>query len=345
MKNFLVILLITSIVTVFAQEKKHTVAKGETLFSISKKHKISVDEIKEWNKLTSNDLSLGQDLIISKINNSEQLTHKVASGETLYGIAKKHDVSVAQIKEWNKLQSESLNLGQTLTIKPSKAVVKTETVHSVTSGETLYSISQDYSMSVKDLIKINKLESNALSIGQQLIVTEAKINPEEKTIVETTNKEIKEATKRDIIHTVNAKETLFSISRIYGVHVSEIKKLNKLPTYEISIGQKLIIQDKKSSETEVQGVEPSFLSKETGNASLNFNSSISHKKYSYCLHKTLKVGTIVKVTNTDSNDFIYARVMGLLSKSDSQLIGINQVIADKIGNGLSTFPSTIEYAK
>lgn len=345
MKKLLLIILISSITNVFAQEKKHTVSQGETLYAISKKYSISVDQLKKWNDLKTNDLTLGQELVVSKSPENLKKTHVVKSGETLYSISKLYNVSLDQIKKWNKLESESLSLGQTLIINNSEKVVKVKKTHIVQSGETLYSISQDYSMSVEDLIKVNKLESNSLSIGQQLIVTDDAIKTEEKVQIEATNLEIKEQAKQDIVHTVGPKETLFSISRIYGVSVNDIKKLNDLTTYEISIGQKLVIQDKKSKPSEIESAEPTFLSKELGTASLNFSSSISHNKYSYCLHKNLKVGTIVKITNTDSNDFIYARVMGSLISSDQDLVGINKVIVDKIGNGLNTFPTAVEYVK
>lgn len=244
-----------------------------------------------------------------------------------------------------------MKLGQTLTLfQTPNTIIKKEdlkrTTHTVIPGETLYSISKDYNMTVEEVIQLNKLKSNALNVGQQLIVTQNDVSNEEKQKVEKINNEIELQQKRDIVHTVKPKETLFSISRIYSVPVAEIKQLNKLTTYEISVGQKLTIQDKKAgNELSYKNAEPSFLTKETGNASLNFNSKIAHDKFSYCLHKTLKVGTIIKITNVDSNTFIYARVMGNLAKQDPALVGINQVIANKISNGLTTFPVSIEYAR
>lgn len=353
--NMKKLLFITFILTVFSsigQTTKHLVAKGETLYSISKKYKISVEELKKNNQLTSNELSLGQELIIkSTPSHKSESKHTVQKGETLYSISKKYNVSVSKIKEWNDLESESLKLGQTLILFPTpNTIIKKEDLkritHSVIPGETLYSISKDYNMTVEEVIQLNKLKSNALNVGQQLIVTQNDVSNEEKQKVEKINNEIELQQKRDIVHTVKPKETLFSISRIYSVPVAEIKQLNKLTTYEISVGQKLIIQDKKAgNELSYKNAEPSFLTKETGNASLNFNSKIAHDKFSYCLHKTLKVGTIIKITNVDSNTFIYARVMGNLAKQDPALVGINQVIANKISNGLTTFPVSIEYAR
>ena len=349
MKKIITILLLSSALSVFAQQKSHTVQKSETLYSISKQYNVSVDQIKEWNNLSSNDLSLRQEIIVSqptKASNQTSKHHVVASGETLYSISKKYNVTVEQLKTLNTLSSESLSLGQKLIISGSKKEdTDKEAVHTVSSGETLYSISQDHSMTVEELIKRNKLESNALSIGQKLIVTGAPLKQEEEQSVAENNKTISEQAKRDIIHTVRPKETLFSISRIYGVPVSDIKKLNKMTTYEISIGQKLVIQDRKSNGSSLEKAEPTYLNKEIGAATLRVNSTIAHKKYSYCLHKTLKVGTVVKITNTDSNEFIYARIMGNLGSSDKALVAINQTIADKISNGLSTFPASIEYVK
>jgi LysM repeat protein len=105
------------------QQKFHIVAQGETLYSISKKYSISITDLKTQNHLKSEQVYVGQKLWIDKIEdtsssetNTNQLKHTVAQGETLYAISRKYNVTVEDIKKWNKLQSDSLVLGQILVI-------------------------------------------------------------------------------------------------------------------------------------------------------------------------------------------------------------------------------------
>ncbi len=113
-------------------------------------------------------------------------THTVRRGETAWSIAQRYNVSVLDLKRWNRLPSYSLKAGRKLKIltvikkeKVTPATVKTspkkntavrpKTVyHSVRSGETLYSISRRYGVSVSEIKRNNGLRSDNLRIGQRL---------------------------------------------------------------------------------------------------------------------------------------------------------------------------------
>jgi len=108
----------------------HTVAAGETLYSVARKYGVKVDDIVAWNKLTNQSLSIGQVLTIngSATNTpppAEQPTsnpvpfaraqkHLVQTGETLSAIATKRNVSEDSLRVWNKLTSTTLTIGQTI---------------------------------------------------------------------------------------------------------------------------------------------------------------------------------------------------------------------------------------
>ena len=102
--------------------------------------------------------------------------------------------------------------------------------HVVQSGETLYSIAQQYHVTVHNLMKWNHLNSNDIQIGQQLQVAP----PEQQTTG------AQEASVRK--HIVKKGETLFSISKQYGVSVDQLKSLNDLQNYALHVGQVLVIQ-------------------------------------------------------------------------------------------------------
>ena len=99
----------------------YTVKSGDSLYSISKKFNTSVDELKKVNNLSSNLLSIGDKLIIpnnqSNNDNSNSNTYTVKSGDSLYSIARKYNITVDKIKSDNNLTKNLLSIGQKLIIK------------------------------------------------------------------------------------------------------------------------------------------------------------------------------------------------------------------------------------
>lgn len=162
---------------------KYKVDKGNTFYSISKKYGVTVDELMSFNEIKS--LGLNQIIYIptNKVAVSNQQKHIVAKGETLYMISKKYNVTVEELKKRNKLSSNELSLGQTLNIDSPKSITTKNIVakstpvksdlrtHQVAKGETLYSISKIYDISVSEIKLLNKLTNNELNLGQQLILS------------------------------------------------------------------------------------------------------------------------------------------------------------------------------
>lgn len=143
----------------------YTVVAGDTLYSIAKKFGITVVDLKNWNNLTSDTISIGQILIVSKdaINN----TYVVQAGDTLYGIAKKFGVTVADLKNWNGLTSDTISIGQVLIVSKNA----TNTTYTVQAGDTLYSIAKKFNITVAQLKSWNGLTSDIIHVGQVLRVT------------------------------------------------------------------------------------------------------------------------------------------------------------------------------
>lgn len=126
----------------------HTVASKETLYSIARTYQVSMDDLKRWNDLTDASLAIGQQLVIKKSAAvtvrapqpaqaetpqpvSKGGTHTVQSGQTLFSIAREHNVSIEQLREWNRLDGNELKIGQTLYLSqpgPSEVVARGEEV-------------------------------------------------------------------------------------------------------------------------------------------------------------------------------------------------------------------------
>ena len=125
----------------------HVVKKGESLKSIANKYRVSVSNIKKWNRLKKDVIRPGQKLTIyrsgapmaqvgkstkSSSNSTASSsapttkTHVVKKGETLSSIAKKYGCTVADIKNWNGMKTNTVKVGQKLTIKSGKGGTTTK---------------------------------------------------------------------------------------------------------------------------------------------------------------------------------------------------------------------------
>lgn len=157
-----------SIPTTPSTSNVYNVKNGDTLYSIAGRYGITVDSLKTANNLTSDNLKIGQQLIIpSTSSNTGTTTYTVKSGDTLYGIATKYGVSVDDIKRANNLSSNLLQIGQKLTI-PSSSGGSGGTTYTVKRGDNLYNIAQKYNVSVSAIMNANNLSTTLLQIGQVL---------------------------------------------------------------------------------------------------------------------------------------------------------------------------------
>jgi LysM repeat protein len=146
----------------------YVVKSGDTLYGISNKYGISVDELKKINNLKDNNLSIGQKILVggtSEIMDNNYDTYIVKKGDSLYFIASKYGINVDKLKEINNLSTNLLSIGQKLLVPNVK-----KASYKVVSGDTLYSIAQKFGTTVNKLKEINNLKSNDLTIGQILVV-------------------------------------------------------------------------------------------------------------------------------------------------------------------------------
>ncbi len=95
----------------------YTVEFGDTLYSISKKKNVSLIALKELNTLDTNEISIGQKLILSKLPIKKTIEYKVKVGDTIYSIARDNQTTVSNLMEINNLKSNNIAIGQLLIIK------------------------------------------------------------------------------------------------------------------------------------------------------------------------------------------------------------------------------------
>ena len=96
----------------------YIVKKGDSLYLISQKYDLKIDDLKNWNGLKSNTIYVGQKLQLTKPekNQTTTKTYTVQKGDTLYRVAKTYDVNIDQIKTWNALKNNTIYVGQKLVV-------------------------------------------------------------------------------------------------------------------------------------------------------------------------------------------------------------------------------------
>ena len=169
----------------------HKVNSGETLFSISKKYGVSIESLKEWNKLQGNGVKVGQVLSIKEGgSNQTRIASNTKVSETVpvkeQPIVEEKKVEAPKAKaETVKSKPEPAKSAST-SVPTSAPIVPGDWIsHTVKSGETLFSLSSEYGSSVENLIQWNALTSNNLRAGQVIKVGRAPEGPSTVPIVGT----------------------------------------------------------------------------------------------------------------------------------------------------------------
>ncbi len=293
----------------------HKVSPGETLFSISKKYGVSVDSLKQWNKLLGNDLSVGQALIVKEaaLADNSQITAPAPSVAATTTVAASTAVTPpagenqpkAETKKTDKKAEQPVSKPQPESIRASSStatVANTPPIapgewisHTVNQGETLFSLSTQYNSSVEDLIKWNALTSNNLRSGQVIKVGRAPEGP-------------------STVPVIGSPKVAASTAEMTVEPTSE----------NTSGGFKNIT--------------------ETGQAEL-IEGTGSHKKY-LVLHRSAPVGSIMRVKNEENDLTIFARVVGTLPETGDNsklVIKLSQAAFDQLKAVNQRFPVEVLY--
>lgn len=295
----------------------HKVNPGETLFSISKKYGVSVDSLKQWNKLLGNDLSVGQALVVKDTglaNNPTTISPAPTVGATTT-VATTPVVVENQTKsqpkpvekkaeepktkpEATKPQPESIKTSNstTTTVANTTPIAPGEWIsHTVKQGETLFSLSTQYNSSVEDLIKWNALTSNNLRSGQIIKVGRAPEGPSTVPVIGT-------------------------------------------PKVAASTAEMTVEPTPENTSGGFKNIT------ETGQAEL-IEGTGGHKKY-LVLHRTAPVGSIMRVKNEENDLTIFARVVGTLPETGDNsklVIKLSQAAFDQLKAVNQRFPVEVLY--
>ncbi len=333
-------------------------------------------------------------LRMETVNGQTVIVHLVGEKETLFGLSKRYGVTVARILEFNPTADGGIEAGQLIKVPyVAKGRVQTAagTIHKVQPKETLFSISRMYSVSVDDIKAWNNLKDNALSVGQDILIKKGGGQPVTQTQVkptETPNTTPAAGNTLKMTHTVAPGETLFSISKTYGVSIDQIKSWNGLQSNELKVSQVIYVaqpmfqpgtESTKTPTTTtttpttqtVQVVRQDPVNttptvNPTAGSPVKISESVlgtdevhelgvaeliegtdGNRKY-LALHRTAKPGSILKVRNELNNREVFVRVAGSLPNTgvnDNLVIKISKSAYDRLGGVDKKFRVEVTYYK
>ena len=260
-----------------AKVRYYRVKRNDNLSTIAQKYDVKVEDLKKWNNIRGNKVAYGKNLKINGIETDQSSTalakveldkkgvqkdsagvasasfYVVQKGDNLSAIAKKFNVTVAEIQEWNKLINNNVQLGASLQVvknptnkeEIAETVERKDIAYSVQKGDNLGSIAKKFGATIEELKQWNNLKSNAIAIGNSLVVAknEIVIDTNKATVASFKKKEqFSNSAKKEAEYYVKKGDSLYSISKKYpGVTISDLKKWNNIKDDELKPGMKLKI--------------------------------------------------------------------------------------------------------
>jgi LysM repeat protein len=247
----------------YAQDyKTHKVKVGETIEDIARNYMVTPFDLYALNPDAKTSLTTNTVLIIprSKIASVPKVvqvkevkdfkTHKVRRKETLFSISKKYQVTIDDIKKYNKrLYSENLRKGSRIKIPLFKTVLKEETLantikkYKVLPKEGKWRIAYKFGVTVNELEKLNPKIGDSLQVGQEINVPNIATNEEKTVEVENYN-----------YYTVLPKEGFYRLKLKLGIEQEELERLNPSLS-ETGLKAGMVIKVPLNIETNLEGSE------------------------------------------------------------------------------------------
>lgn len=205
-------------------------------------------------------------------NGKKYITHTIAAGDTLFSLARTYGVTeedilnAAEEISGERLSASSLKLGEKLFIpktedkKQSKRTKSLFRTHIVERGQTLYSIAKSYKISVAVIEEDNPdVDARTLAPGTELRIRRSEMGYATTDEIEGVERERNQSpTVGEGYHQVQPGETVYSLSRRYGITEEEFLALNNLTTNDLKVG--MIVRVSKSIKSTLEGAEEATIS-------------------------------------------------------------------------------------
>lgn len=298
-------------VTIQKVKITHKVKSGESLSTIAKKYKVSVAELKSWNSLSSDKLSIGKALKVItkkavpvKQNGTQTQAEPLVADAAVKEEVKKEEPRVTDRKTEIPNETKEVVFVSTKSPSATTKVTGDGISHTVKSGESLFLLAKMYGSSIEDLVQWNGLTSNNIKVGQTLQVGRAAAT----TTPTTTASEV------------------------------EVEEVKSEPTVTVPA-----VEPKQ--ESTAPNTSGGFMNtKESGLAEV-IPGTEANKKY-LVLHRNAPIGSVIRIKNEENDLTIFARVVGVLPETGDNskvLIKLSKAAFEQLKGVNTRFPVEILY--
>lgn len=311
----------------------HKVKSGESLYVVAKKYNVSIKDLKTWNSLKADKVTVGQSLKIQRtVAVADTATPAAVTTASAAASPKKEEVKKEEPKKEEKLpaKKEEIIADKKVALATANSTAPGDWIaHTVKSGESLFSLSKEYGSSIEALIEWNALSSNNLKVGQSIKVGR-----------------VSESTDAKL--TAAEAETTTAVSSPASTTMPERSSRQTASPAPASTSPATVTPGLAATTNEAMtapNTSGGFSNnKEMGLAELIPNTS-GNKKY-LVLHRTAPVGSVIRVKNEENDITIFARVVGVLPETGDNaklLIKLSQAAFDQLKAVNQRFPVEILY--
>ena len=250
----------TTTPTTPATGTKYTVKSGDSVWAIANKYGISTTDLISWNNIKNNMIHPGDVLIVSKSaagsgnsnsgNTGSTTTpatgtkYTVKSGDSVWAIANKYGISMANLVKWNSIRNNFIYPGQVLVVSQSGSgststgntgsgsttTNQTGKTYTVKSGDSVWAIANKSGISMATLVQLNNIKNNFIYPGQVLKLGST-------TTSMSNNNQGSASTAKT--YTVKSGDSLWSIAQKNQLSITQLKQINNLHSDLILVGQTL----------------------------------------------------------------------------------------------------------